>query len=241
LDFWALAVDDQKVRTRLLEIARAADSDPWRDRFRQVEVWHNQSKLKDLAAAVDCAVQSPQLLAALGRCFHTAGGDACGLYRRALVQHPRDFWLYFELGLSSHNRAEQAGAFRAALATRPEAAVASYNLGVIQQADGQLDEAIACYRKAIELDAKHRGANNNLALVLGQQKKKDEAIACYRNAIKIDPDYPLYHLNLGALLHEQRHLDEAVKCFRTTLKLDPQNAPAFNNLGAVLREQNDLD
>src|SRR5262249_30887553 len=44
LDFWALAVDDQRVRARLLEIARSADSDPWRDRFRQLEVWHNQSK-----------------------------------------------------------------------------------------------------------------------------------------------------------------------------------------------------
>ena len=241
LDFWALAVDDQKVRARLLDIARSADPDPWRDRFRQVEVWRNQAKLKALAAQVDCAQQSPQLLAALGRCFHTAGGDACGLYRRALVQHPRDFWLYFELGLSSQNRAEQAGAFRAALGTRPEAAVASYNLGVIQQADGQLDEAIACYRKAIELDAKHRGANNNLALLLGKQKKKKDAIACYRNAIKTDPDYPLYRLNLGALLHEQRDLDEAIKCFRTAVKLDPQNAAALNNLGAVLRERNELD
>ncbi len=241
LDFWALAVDDQPLRARLLELGRAADPDPWRDRFRQLNVWQDKDKLKTLAAQVDCAQQSPQLLAALGQSFRSAGGDAAGLFRRALVHHPRDFWLYFELGLSSGNRAEQAGAFRAALATRPEAAVASFNLGVVQQADRQLDEAVACYRKAIELEPKHRGALNNLGLVLGQQNKRSEAIACYRQAIKNDPDHPLYHLNLGALLHEQRDLNGAMACFRRVLKLDPNNAPAHNNLGAVLREQNKLD
>ena len=241
LDFWALADDDPKVRARLMGIARRADPDTWRDRFRQVDVWKDKGKLKALAGEVDYAQQSPQLLAAFGHCFNSAGGDASGFYRRALVQHPRDFWLCFELGLASRNPAEQAGAFRAALATRPEAAVASYNLGVIQQAERQLDEAVACYRKAIELDPRHRGANNNLGLVLGQQNKTVEAIACYRNAIKNDPDHPLYHLNLGALLHGKRDLDGAIKCFRTAVKLDPQNAAALNNLGALLREQDELD
>ena len=241
LDFWALAVDDPKVRARLLKIARAADPDPWRDRFRQVDVWQDKGKLKSLADQVDYAQQSPQLLAAFGHCFSSVGGDAAGFYRRALVQHPRDFWLCFEFGLASKNHAEQAGAFRAALAARPEAAVASYNLGVIQQAERQLDEAVACYRKAIELDPRHHGANNNLGLVLGQQKKTKEAIACYRDGIKNDPDYLFYHLNLGALLHEKRDLDGAIKCFRKAAELDPKNPAALNNLGALLREHDELD
>jgi serine/threonine protein kinase/Tfp pilus assembly protein PilF len=241
LDFWALALDDAKQRARLLEVARAADPDPWRDRFRQADVWQDKDKLKALATQVDFTQQSPQLLAAFGHCFNSAGGDAAGFYHRALVHHPRDFWLCFEFGLASRNHAEQAGAFRAALATRPEAAVASYNLGVIQQADRQLDEAVACYRKAAELDPKHRGANNNLGLVLNQQKKTAEAIACYRNAIKSDPDHPNYHLNLGAILHEQGDLDGAIACFRKALKLDSRNAPALNNLGAVLRQRNELE
>jgi hypothetical protein len=113
LDFWTLSVDDRNLKEQLLQVARAADPDPWRDRFRQIDVWRDPSKLRALAAEVDCAHQTPQLLTALGRCLGAAGGDPTGLLRRALIHHPRDFWLYFELGLASKNHAEQAGAFRA--------------------------------------------------------------------------------------------------------------------------------
>src|SRR5262249_1608987 len=123
LDYWTISVEDRQPKEQLLHVARAADPDPWRDRFRQIAVWRDLDKLRALAAEVDCAHQTPQLLTVLGKCLGGAGGDATGLLRRALIHHPRDFWLYFELGFASKKHAEQAGAFRAALAVRPEAAV----------------------------------------------------------------------------------------------------------------------
>jgi serine/threonine protein kinase/Tfp pilus assembly protein PilF len=241
LDFWALSVDDAKLRGQLLQVARAADKDPWRDRFRRVDVWQNLRKLRVLAAEVDCARQTPQLLAALGRCLGSAGGDATGLYRRALIHHPRDFWLYFELGLASKSGAEQAGAFRAALAVRPEAAVAHYNLGVVQQAERHPDEAIACYQKAIAVDPKYGAAHNNLGLLLEEQNKVAEAIACYRKAIEHEPDNAIANINLGSALQAQGKLPEAVSCYRKALKIDPNSAAGHNNLGTALRLQNELD
>jgi tetratricopeptide (TPR) repeat protein len=241
LDFWALSVNDPKLRGQLLQVARAADPDPWRDRFRQVEVWRDANKLRALAAEVDCARQTPQLLLALGRCLGEAGGDPTGLIRRALIQHPRDFWLYFELGLASKNHAEQAGAFRAALAVRPEAAVAHYNLGVIQQGERCVDEAIACYQKAIDLDPKECGAFNNLGLLLEEQNKPAEAIACYRKALANDPRYVTALLNLGSALQAQGNLPEAVSYYERALEVDPNSAAGLNNLGTALRLQHKLD
>ena len=43
-----------------------------------------------------------------------------------------------------------------------------------------MDEAIACYRKAIELDPKFALAHNNLGNALEDKGQVDEAIACYR-------------------------------------------------------------
>jgi tetratricopeptide (TPR) repeat protein len=204
-------------------------------------VWRDLNKLRALAAEVDCAHQPPQLLTALGQCLGAAGGDPTGLFRRALIHHPRDFWLYFELGMASKKHAEQAGAFRAALAVRPEAAVAHYNLGVIQQAERYVDEAIACYRKAIDLEPKHSGAYNNLGLLLEEQNEPAEAIACYRKAIDNDPKHVAARLNLGSALQAQGNLPEAVSYYQRALEIDPNNVAGLNNLGTARRLQHQLD
>ena len=52
---------------------------------------------------------------------------------------------------------------------------------------GQLDEAIACFRKAIELDPKNATAHANLGIALKGKGQVDEAIACYKKAIELDP------------------------------------------------------
>ena len=64
----------------------------------------------------------------------------------------------------------------------------------------RLDEAIAWYHKAIELDPKHVKAHNALGNRLSSLGKLDEAIAWYRKAIEIDPKYAWAHCNLGHVL-----------------------------------------
>jgi tetratricopeptide (TPR) repeat protein len=62
------------------------------------------------------------------------------------------------------------------------------------------DEAIAEYRKAIELDPRLAVTHYNLGLALRDQHKTDEAIAAYRKAIELDPRLALLHSNLGSEL-----------------------------------------
>ena len=45
---------------------------------------------------------------------------------------------------------------------------------------GHLDGAIACYKKAIELDPKDAMAHNNLGIAHDGKGQVDEAIACTR-------------------------------------------------------------
>ncbi|MBI3860310.1 MAG: tetratricopeptide repeat protein [Planctomycetia bacterium] len=236
LDFWALATADAPLQGRLLEVARLADPHPWRDRFRQPEVWADQARLKALADEVDFNQQSPQVLAALA---YRSSSDVT-LIRRALVAHPSDLWLLFQLGLSSSNPVEQAGAFRAAMAVRPEAAVVYFNLGFLQQSQQQYIEAAACYRKAVELEPGYGDAYSNLGMVLDELRQPEEALACYRLATELAPQSVIAHINLGASLHAHGQFDEAIASYRKASEIDPKNTAVLNNLGAAHREKNQL-
>jgi serine/threonine-protein kinase len=242
LDFLAQITADDNQRKSLLEVARRADPDLWRDGFRQPAVWDNASRLKSLAADVDCRRQTPQILSALAVRVGMVNGaaEAAALVRRALLYHPRDFWLLYLLGVNSSNPAEQIGAFRATLAARPRSAIACYSLGVVHYGDQQLAEALACYRKAVELDDNYVAAHSNLGLVLSDLGQNDEAVACFRRALELDPRHVLAQINLGAALQTLDKPDAAEACYRAALEIEPRNEAANNNLGTVLRLQGRL-
>ena len=100
------------------------------------------------------------------------------------------------------------------------------------------DEAIACFRKAIELDPKDAMAHNNLGDALRQKGQVDEAIACYRKAIELDPKYAAAHCNLGTICSiPSGDYEAAIACYRKAIELDPKYALAHYNLGNALRGQ----
>ena len=81
--------------------------------------------------------------------------------RRAQRQYPADFWTNDELGVALQNaeskeeRNEAVRFLTAAVALRPDRPGPLLNLGNALGRKGEFDEAIASYRKAIELDPKY--------------------------------------------------------------------------------------
>ena len=115
------------------------------------------------------------------------------------------------------------------------------NLGVALTDRGQVAEAVAHYRKSLEIEPDFAETYNNLGEILRRQGKPDEAIALFRRGLAIDPRYTEAHYNLGIASASQGRLDEAEDQFRQTLKIDPNHAGAHNNLGVVLAFQGRLD
>jgi len=72
--------------------------------------------------------------------------------------------------------------------------------GMAQYERGELDEAIASYRKAIELQPNKADAHINLGAALQQKGELDEAITSFRKAIELQPDLVRAHFNLGVAL-----------------------------------------
>jgi tetratricopeptide (TPR) repeat protein len=106
---------------------------------------------------------------------------------------------------------------------------------------GKLDEAIACYRWAVQLKPDFAEVHNNLGVTLKDQGKLDEAVACYRRVVQLRPNDVEPHNNLGVALKDQGKPDEAVACYRRALQLNPDDVEVYNNLGDALKDQGKLD
>jgi len=97
----------------------------------------------------------------------------------------------------------------------------------------QHDQAIAAFRKQIELDEYHARANNDLAAELQQEGKLEEAAAAYRKQIEITPYDKLPHKNLGLLLVQLKRDDEARSELEAAAAIPPEDPEVKMALAGV--------
>ena len=102
------------------------------------------------------------------------------------------------------------------------------------------DEAIRCYKEAIELNPNNAIAYYNLGVAysLGLQYY-DEAIKCYNKAIELNlNDADLYY-NLGfAYSVGMEDYDAAIECYNKAIELNFNDADAYFDLGDAYLEGN---
>src|SRR5262249_46619578 len=152
------------------------------------------------AQSIDVKSQSPATLVALARTLERAQlvDSALRILQEGQYAYPADFWLNFELGYRFLGRKDSLGArpyCAVAVSRRPASAAAHNNLGNALRDQGKLDEAVAEYRKVIELDPKLAFAHSNLGNALRDQRKLDEAVTESRKAIELDPKMAPAHYN----------------------------------------------
>jgi serine/threonine-protein kinase len=244
LDDWANITRDPKRRAWLLAVARRADGNAGRDRFRDPEAWADRARLQDLATELladeaKLAGLPPPLVDSLGDRLREMGGEAVPLLKAGQSRWPKDFWLNFNLAIAlrkEKNWAEAEGYYRVAVALRPEAAAAHNDLGTLLLDLKRPQEALAAFHKAIEIDPKFAYAHNNLGTLLLDLKRPQEALAAFHKAIEIDPKYAIAYNNLGLALRDLKRPQEALEACRKAIEIDPKLAEAYNNLGLVLAE-----
>jgi tetratricopeptide (TPR) repeat protein len=192
LDTWTLLAREGKDPrlARLLELARAADPDPWRDRLRDPAVWANREALTQLASEVDAKQQSPTALASLGVLLSENEADPTALFERALLGHPRDFWLHLRALQYTPEPKTKCGLAHALLAIRPQSAIAYSYLAFYLQERGDWLEAIIAARQAIGLDANDDLAYGTLGLALRHTNDLQGAVDALKRATDIDPHNP---------------------------------------------------
>ncbi|MGL1887119.1 MAG: tetratricopeptide repeat protein [Reichenbachiella sp.] len=113
-------------------------------------------------------------------------------------------------------------------------------LAIYYEGQGELEKAIAAYRKAIGIDNFYNQAKMNLALILYRQGKTDEAIILYENVVSQEPEYAYTYYMLGLLHNELGNVSEALKYLDIATKKEPYNSRAFYNYAVLLLQQKDF-
>src|SRR5207237_1528520 len=127
--------------------------------------------------------------------------------------------------------------YQATLAQTPGCWMAEYNLGLALKNQGQLDQAIAHYRRAINIWPDYVEAHYNLGGAYIEKGEFDQALAEYRRAIEIRPDEADSHNNYGSALRELKQFDQAEAEYKRALSLRPQYLDARLNLGSLLLQR----
>jgi tetratricopeptide (TPR) repeat protein len=131
--------------------------------------------------------------------------------------------------------------WRATLARNPGSWLAYNDLGNVLGRKGEVEEAIAQFRKALDLQPDYARAHLNLGILLGRKGEAREAIAQFRKALDIEPNSPEAQNNLGSALLQQGEVQEAIGQFRKALDLRPDWALARENLGLALLRKGDFN
>ena len=131
--------------------------------------------------------------------------------------------------------------WRDTIAKNPDAWMARNNLGIVLQEQGQFDEAISQYRRALQVKPDYEKSHFNLAVALKTQGKLDEALHHFRRVLHARPHAPDLHVQLGSTLQAQGRLEQAIEHYRFALQVAPDYAPAHDALGIALHLQGHLD
>jgi tetratricopeptide (TPR) repeat protein len=106
-----------------------------------------------------------------------------------------------------------------------------------------LDEAMACYQRALDIDPRHLPSLRSLGRLLRQRGRWTDLIRMHLSEIAAtdDPEQIISLLYDIAEIHEDQLLDErkAANTYREILGRRPGHLPAIDALGRILKRQDD--
>ena len=133
-------------------------------------------------------------------------------------------------GIPSSRQPQQPGQVR-------EDAYRANNVGVALLEQYNYDEAIASFRRAVELQSELGIARLNLAIALLYAGQVDEALKVAQDAAQRLPDLPHPHYVMGLAARGLGRTDDAVVAFRRVLQMDPADVGSRINLGQIQLQQ----
>ncbi|HEY2683328.1 MAG TPA: sulfotransferase [Steroidobacteraceae bacterium] len=99
---------------------------------------------------------------------------------------------------------------------------------------GNLDAALAGFRRATAARNDFPAAHDAAGSALMALNRPAEAEQCFRQALNLAPDFAQAYGNLGNALAEQKRWEAALFPYRRMIDLMPRSAEAHNNLGNAL-------
>jgi tetratricopeptide (TPR) repeat protein len=124
--------------------------------------------------------------------------------------------------------------WRSAVRATPENARAHNGLGRVLYMDGRIDEAVASYRRALEIERDYYHAQFNLGLAFADRRQYDEALGCFERAARLHPGRAEPRYRTASVLSAQGRDELAIAELQRAVEIDPDFPEARNDLGNAL-------
>jgi serine/threonine protein kinase/predicted Zn-dependent protease len=255
LDDWIQ--DENDIRQyKLITIVSEADTDPRRIEFRKAIIERDVPKMLSLARAIgDKSQVGPLQLHNIGKALSKADrlSEAAEFLRDSRQVHRGDLWLGITLtnvyARMSPPEVKLAIPVQEALVSlRPEKAALRFNLGNLLRSDGQIDQAIAEYQRAVKLKAEYVEAHYGLGFAYsmirdssGTSTHYREAIEQFREALRRRPDFTDAHNAYIQALSGRNELNLALEEYREQIARNPKQAGSHYGLATTLWYNGDPD
>lgn len=116
----------------------------------------------------------------------------------------------------------------------PHNVAALVNKGLAHQCLGNLEDALLCNKRAIEISEHVPELWNNYGLSLAATNRREEAYLAYRRALILNPNYDNVVNNIGILLIEDGRNNDAINLFRDYIDRGVANKAVYFNMGNAL-------
>ncbi|MFZ0814667.1 MAG: FG-GAP-like repeat-containing protein [Candidatus Sulfotelmatobacter sp.] len=171
--------------------------------------------------------------------------QAASSFQLALRDDPSSAEASYGLGsayLNLQKTAEARESFERAIklpASYPDTQANAWNnLGLLDTQEGRTDEAVRCFREAVQLSPDHLIALNNLGNAYRLLKKWDDARKAFEHALEVNPTDADANYGLGMVFAQADDAARAYEYLQRALKSRPAYPEALNNLGILyLRTQ----
>jgi tetratricopeptide (TPR) repeat protein len=168
--------------------------------------------------------------------------SAAHYLEQALVMQPDNVEVRYYLGRVRYQQNQFAlaiAAFEDVLRRDPQHVKAENNLGLSLEAMNQVDDAIAAYRKAIDLDAlaAHHSEQPylNLGILLTKLGKPTESLPVLRKAVELAPGSAQIHYELGKAYFNLGQFADAQRELQNSASIAPAESSTHFLLGRLYR------
>lgn len=122
-----------------------------------------------------------------------------------------------------------------------DSSVAAKAYGSVLLERGQVDEAIAAFRRAIALKPANAGAHHGLWSALLRQGRTDELIVALEHGLSAGITPAQTHFFLANALAQRGELEAAIEHHREALRLEPRYLEAHTNLASCYAQRRDFE
>ena len=115
------------------------------------------------------------------------------------------------------------------------------NLGIIFESEQDVDKAIECYKKGLDMTPDDAKAHAYLAKALTKKGLREEALQHFQKDLELASHLSRPHVNMGVVMAGKNDMESAATFFAKALEIEPKSAKINYDFGVVLEKHGDRE